>query len=64
MQGKKDYQEKLFLNFQLSNHVPAHNFYRRLKEVLDLRFLDKETASYYGGCGQKSLDPVVFFKLC
>ena len=40
MQGKKDYQEKLFLNFQLSNHVPAHNFYRRLKEVLDLRFLD------------------------
>jgi transposase len=64
MQGKKKYQEKLFINFQLSNHVPDHNFYRRLKEVLDLRFLYSETADYYGCCGQKSVDVVVFFKLC
>jgi len=64
MQGKKEYQEKLFINFQLSAHVPDHNFYRRLKEVLDLRFLYKETADYYGLCGQKSVDVVVFFKLC
>ena len=39
MQGKKEYQEKLFANFQLSERVPSHNFYRRLKEVLDLNFL-------------------------
>jgi transposase len=64
MQGKKEYQEKLFTSFQLSNHVPTNNFYRRLKEVLDLRFLYELTGSYYGDCGQKSLDPVVFFKLC
>ena len=36
MQGKKDYQEKLFANFQLSQRVREHNFYRRLSEVLDL----------------------------
>jgi len=64
MQGKKDYQEKLFVNFQLSDRVPRENFYRRLKEVLDLRFLYRETAEYYGECGQKSVDVVVFFKLC
>ena len=64
MQGKKEYQEKLFMNFQLSSHVPAHNFYRRLKEVLDLEFLYTETTDYYGVCGQKSVDVVVFFKLC
>src|SRR5680860_409783 len=64
MQGRQDYQEKLFMNFQLSEHVPQENFYRRLKEVLDLRFLYKETANYYGDCGQKSVDVVVFFKLC
>jgi len=64
MQGKKDYQEQLFTSFQLSNHVPKENFYRRVSEVLDLTFLYKLTKPYYGECGQKSIDPVVFYKLC
>jgi transposase len=64
MQGKKIYQEKLFSSFQLSRRVPKNNFYRRLKEVLDLSFLYNKTKIYYGDCGQKSLDPVVFYKLC
>ncbi len=64
MQGKKDYQEKLFAQFQLSERIPKHNFYRRLKEVLDLEFLYLMTKTYYGESGQKSVDPVVFFKLC
>ena len=64
MQGKKDYQEKLFAQFQLSERIPKHNFYRRLKDVLDLDFLYGLTNSYYGESGQKSIDPVVFFKLC
>lgn len=64
MQGKKYYQEKFFNNFQLSDRVPKTNFYRRLKGVLDLRFLYKLTKDHYGESGQKSIDPVVFFKLC
>ncbi len=64
MQGKKEYQEKLFTSFQLSERIPKENFYRRLKEVLDLRFLYGLTEGYYGDSGQKSIDPVVFFKLC
>jgi transposase len=63
MQGKKHYQEKLFVSFQLSDHVPATNFYRRLKEQLDLQWLYKATAPHYGSEGQASIDPVVFFKL-
>lgn len=63
MQGKKQYAEKLFTSFQLSSHVPADNFYRRLKESLDLQWLYKATAKYYGTEGQQSIDPVVFFKL-
>lgn len=63
MQGKKNYQEKLFLNFQLSDRVPKDNFYRRLKELLDLSFVRKKTIEYYGTEGQKSIDPEVFFKL-
>ena len=64
MQGKKEYQEKLFTQFLLSERVPEHNFYRRLKSVLDLDYLYALTKSYYGASGQKSIDPVVFFKLC
>jgi len=64
MQGKKIYQEKLFMNFQLSQHVPENNFYRRLKNILNLGFLYKITEDYYGKEGQKSVDPLVFFKIC
>ncbi len=63
MQGKKSHQEKLFIKFQLSDHVPADNFYRRLAEQLDFKFLYKLTTPYYGTEGQKSIDPVVFMKL-
>jgi transposase len=63
MQGKKSQQEKLFINFQLSDHIPEDNFYRRLLSELDLKFLYTLTAPYYGTEGQKSIDPVVFFKL-
>ena len=63
MQGKKDYTEKLFLNFQLSDKVPEDNFYRQLKKLLDLEWLRKATSKYYGKEGQESIDPIVFFKL-
>jgi hypothetical protein len=60
MQGKKPYTEKLFTSFQLSQHVPQDNFYRRLKELLDIQWLYKSTKNYYGREGQQSIDPVVF----
>lgn len=63
MQGKKTYQEKLFVTIQLSERVPQENFYRQLKDVLDLNFLYPSTQKYYGCEGQQSIDPIVFFKL-
>lgn len=63
MQGKKHYEEKLFTSFQLSERVPRENFYRQLKDSLELEFLYPETKAYYGTEGQQSIDPVVFFKL-
>ena len=63
MQGKKNYQEQLFTSFQLSEYVPQDNFYRRLKDILELQWLYNATKQYYGSEGQRSIDPVVFFKL-
>ena len=39
MQGKKVYAERLFTSFQLSDHVPEENFYRRLKGAVDFGFI-------------------------
>lgn len=64
MQGHKQYTPKLFNSFNLAAHIPEDNFYRRLKSVLDLNFVYRETKPFYGDCGQKSIDPSVFFRLC
>ena len=64
MLGKKHYQPKLFNSFHLADRVPKDSFYRKLKRTIDFQFLYKLTESYYGKCGQKSIDPVVFFKIC
>src|SRR6476661_7396967 len=63
MQGKKHFSDKRIPSFHLSERVPKDNFYRRLKEVLDLQWLYESTKMYYGTEGHKSIDPVVFFKL-
>lgn len=48
----------------LDSLVPTDNFYRKLSGALNLNFLYKATAKYYGSEGQESIDPVVFFKIC
>ena len=64
MQGKKIYQEKRFNQFRLSDRDPENNYYRRFKAVLNLEYLYQPTKEYYGDSGQKSIDPVVFYKRC
>ena len=62
MQGRKNIQPKMMYQVNLLDLVAEDNFYRKLDKVLDLRFLYKATALYYGTEGQESIDPVVFFK--
>ena len=63
MQGQKHFHDKVSTRFRLSERVPKHNFYRRLRDVLDWAFLCPQTRPVYSHTGQPSLDPVVFFKL-
>ena len=63
MQGSKTFQPKMFVNFCLADHIPEDNFYRILKQTLDLSFVRKKTQfCYTAKMGRPSLDPVVFFK--
>ena len=64
MQGRKDIQPKMMYQVSINDLVSIHNFYRILDKSLDLQFLYKDTAPYYGSEGQESIDPVVFFKIC
>ena len=64
MQGRHKFHDRKVLEFCLSEHIPKHNLYYRLKQVLHLDDLYELTRPYYGSCGQKSIDPTVFLKLC
>jgi len=64
MQGKKQYEEKLFTAIHLSKRIPSNNYYRKIKRTVDFSFIYDKTKSLYGKKGKESLDPVVFFKLC
>jgi transposase len=64
MQGRKIIEPKMMYQVSLDTLVPKDNFYRQVNANLDLSFLYKETAHYYGSEGQESIDPVVFFKIC
>ena len=63
MVGKRKQLNKNCLSAAIEDYIPKNNLYRRLKQVLDLSFLYDVVKPYYGKCGQKSVDPVVFFKL-
>jgi len=63
MQGRQQIQPKLFYQVSLEDLVPNDNYYRRLSSCLDLAFLYKATAHFYGTEGQESIDPTVFFKM-
>lgn len=64
MQGRKEFSPKVFYQTCLSDLVATDNYYRRLDALIDLHFLYKRTADYYGTEGQESIDPIVFYKIC
>ncbi len=47
MQGTKNFQPEMFVNFRLDEHIPQDNFYRILKGILDLSFIKKKTQFCY-----------------
>lgn len=63
MLGKKKFEPKLLYNVTLDDLVASDDFYRRLDELLDLRFIYQECKTLYGKTGNPSIDPVVFFKI-
>ncbi len=62
MQGKKQFTPQLFYSIGIDELVAQNNFYRRLNAALDLHFVYKATAKYYGAEGQQSIRPSSVFQ--
>lgn len=64
MQGRQEYQPKLFSVIDLEKVVPENHLLRRIDKILDLSFVRELTAHLY--CednGRPSIDPEVFFRI-
>jgi hypothetical protein len=64
MQGRKitprDGRRKTVHELQFSERIPKDNFYRRLREILDLQSIYRDTRDLYGRTSNPSIDPAVF----
>src|SRR5690606_3737242 len=63
MLGKKKFEPKLMYSINLEELIPRDNFYRKINELLDMRFIYRRCKDLYGKTGKPSVDPVVFIKL-
>jgi len=64
MQGRQEYQPKLFSIVDFEQLIPKHHFLRKVDKILDLSFVRKLTKDHY--CmdnGRPSIDPELFFRL-
>ena len=55
-EGKKAYQEKLFTSFRLSDRYPK-KFLPQIKTTPEPELSLSVTQKFYGGSGQKDIDP-------
>ncbi len=63
MQGKKNFEPRLFYQISLADFVPQDHLLRKLEKVLDLDWIRKATREYYSHTGKPSVDPVVLVKM-
>ena len=64
MQGRQDYQPKLFSTVNLETLIPKDHLLRRVDKALDLSFIRDLTANLYcANNGRPSIDPELFFRI-
>lgn len=63
MQGKKDFNQKIYYNINLDSLVPENHFLKRLERLVSFDFVRDITKDYYSYTGKPSIDPVVLVKM-
>ncbi len=63
MQGKKEFNKRIYYNMDLDSLVPSDHFLKRLESLISFDFVREITKEYYSHTGKPSIDPVVLVKM-
>lgn len=63
MQGKKEFNQRIYYNINLDCLVPEDHLLKRLERLVSFDFVRDITRDYYSHTGKPSIDPVVLVKM-
>ena len=63
MQGKKEFNQRIYYNINLDCLVPENHFLKRLERLVSFDFVRDITKDYYSHTGKPSIDPTVLIKM-
>jgi len=63
VQGKKEFNQRIYYNINLDSLVPDDHFLKRLDSVVSFNFVRDITKDYYSHTGKPSIDPIVLIKM-
>jgi len=63
LQGKKEFNQRIYYNINLDSLVPDDHFLKRLDSLVSFNFVRDITKDYYSHTGKPSIDPVVLVKM-
>ena len=63
MQGKKEFNQRIYYDFNLESVVPDNHLLKRIDSFISFEFVRDKTKSYYSHTGKPSIDPVVLIKM-
>ena len=63
MQGRKEFNKRIYYNIDLDSLVPNDHFLKRLDTLVSFGFVRDITKDYYSHTGKPSIDPVVPVKM-
>jgi len=63
VQGKKEFNQRIYYNINLDSLVPEDHLLKRLERLVSFNFVRDITKDYYSHTGKPSIDPVVLVKM-
>ena len=63
MQGKKEFKQRIYYDFNLESMVPNNHLLKRIENVISFEFVRDKTKIYYSHTGKPSIDPIVLIKM-
>lgn len=63
MQGRKEFNQRIYYNINLDSLVPENHLLKRLDKLVSFDFVRNITKDYYSHTGKPSIDPIVLVKM-